>query len=166
MTGDYDCTTGTAPRRLVAPPAHQQLGRSQLSGRHSRLTLRFVTSPPYGLSNARAAPRSVAAGRASQLRTGRYLDQVQVPCWPRGDDRLYTTTNGAFRSLIAGVYRDGKLVEVGRVGTGFGRDKVARILPKLQARWRPPRALFLAKPRREGWGNPLGAPGVGGGDRV
>jgi ATP-dependent DNA ligase len=78
----------------------------------------------------------------------------------------YTTTNGAFRSLIAGVYRDGKLVEVGRVGTGFGRDKVARILPKLQARWRPPRALFLAKPRREGWGNPLGAPGVGGGDRV
>ncbi|WP_158804253.1 helix-turn-helix domain-containing protein [Acidisoma sp. L85] len=43
MTGDYDCTTGTAPRRLVAPPAHQQLGRSQLSGRHSRLTLRFVT---------------------------------------------------------------------------------------------------------------------------
>jgi bifunctional non-homologous end joining protein LigD len=45
----------------------------------------------------------------------------------------YTTTNGAFRSLIAGVNRDGKLVEVGRIGTGFGRDKVAQILPKLQA---------------------------------
>src|SRR6185503_13369678 len=40
----------------------------------------------------------------------------------------YTTTNGAFRSLIAGVNRDGKLVEVGRIGTGFARDKVARIL--------------------------------------
>jgi bifunctional non-homologous end joining protein LigD len=45
----------------------------------------------------------------------------------------YTTTNGAFRSLIAGVNRDGKLVEVGRIGTGFGRDKVDRILPKLRA---------------------------------
>ncbi|GEP12310.1 DNA ligase D [Methylobacterium gnaphalii] len=45
----------------------------------------------------------------------------------------YTTTNGAFRSLIAGVNRDGVLVEVGRIGTGFGRDKVAQILPKLKA---------------------------------
>jgi bifunctional non-homologous end joining protein LigD len=45
----------------------------------------------------------------------------------------YTTTNGAFRSLIAGVNRDGKLVEVGRIGTGFSREKVADILPKLKA---------------------------------
>ena len=45
----------------------------------------------------------------------------------------YTTTNGAFRSLIAGVNRDGKLVHVGRIGTGFGRDKVAQILPRLKA---------------------------------
>jgi len=45
----------------------------------------------------------------------------------------YTTTGGAFRSLIAGVYRDGKLFHIGRVGTGFGRDKVAVILPKLKA---------------------------------
>jgi len=36
----------------------------------------------------------------------------------------YTTTNGAFRSLIAGVHQGGKLIHVGRVGTGFGRDKV------------------------------------------
>ncbi|HEY1752229.1 MAG TPA: DNA ligase D [Caulobacteraceae bacterium] len=45
----------------------------------------------------------------------------------------WTTTNGAFRSLIVGVYRDGKLVHVGRVGTGFGRDKLERLLPALQA---------------------------------
>ena len=45
----------------------------------------------------------------------------------------YTTTGAAFRSLIAGVFKDGKLVHVGRIGTGFGRDKVAVILPKLQA---------------------------------
>ncbi|MDO8377576.1 DNA ligase D [Phenylobacterium sp.] len=44
------------------------------------------------------------------------------------------TTNGhAFRSLIAGVYRDGELVHVGRIGTGFSRDKVDRLLPRLKA---------------------------------
>ena len=45
----------------------------------------------------------------------------------------YTTTGSAFRSLIAGVMRDGKLAHVGRIGTGFGRDKVAKLLPKLKA---------------------------------
>ena len=45
----------------------------------------------------------------------------------------YTTTGSAFRSLIAGVYRDGKLAHVGRIGTGFGREKVAALLPKLKA---------------------------------
>jgi bifunctional non-homologous end joining protein LigD len=44
----------------------------------------------------------------------------------------WTTTNGAFRSLLAGVYRDGALVFVGRVGTGYGEAKVAKLLPELQ----------------------------------
>ncbi|HEX4182275.1 MAG TPA: DNA ligase D, partial [Caulobacteraceae bacterium] len=44
----------------------------------------------------------------------------------------YTTTKGAFRSLIAGVNRGGHLVHVGRIGTGFGRDIVSRIMPKLK----------------------------------
>jgi hypothetical protein len=59
MTGDYDCTTGTAPRRLVAPTAHQQLGRSQLSGRHSRLTLRFVTPCPPAEQRSRSVAREI-----------------------------------------------------------------------------------------------------------
>ncbi len=45
----------------------------------------------------------------------------------------WTTTGEAFRSLIAGVYRDGKLIPVGRIGTGFGRGKVETLLPKLKA---------------------------------
>ena len=45
----------------------------------------------------------------------------------------WTTTDGAFRSLIAGVMRDGKLVHVGRIGTGFGREVVSRLTPKLKA---------------------------------
>jgi bifunctional non-homologous end joining protein LigD len=45
----------------------------------------------------------------------------------------WTTTGDKFRSLIAGVNRDGGLVHVGRIGTGFGREVVARILPRLKA---------------------------------
>src|SRR6185503_3990188 len=45
----------------------------------------------------------------------------------------WTTTGDAFRSLIAGVYRKGELVHVGRIGTGFGREVVGRLLPRLKA---------------------------------
>lgn len=45
----------------------------------------------------------------------------------------WTTTGDAFRSLIAGAYRDGELVHVGRIGTGFGRDKLRWLMPKLKA---------------------------------
>jgi bifunctional non-homologous end joining protein LigD len=45
----------------------------------------------------------------------------------------WTTTGDAFRSLIAGVNRGGDLVHVGRIGTGFGRDVVARLMPRLKA---------------------------------
>jgi bifunctional non-homologous end joining protein LigD len=45
----------------------------------------------------------------------------------------WKTTAGKFRSLMAGVYRGGHLAFVGIVGTGFGQDKVRRIMPALKA---------------------------------
>ena len=45
----------------------------------------------------------------------------------------WKTTNGKFRSLMAGVYRGDHLVFVGMVGTGFGQDTVRRIMPALKA---------------------------------
>ncbi|WP_027524673.1 DNA ligase D [Bradyrhizobium sp. Ec3.3] len=45
----------------------------------------------------------------------------------------YKTTNGKFRSLMAGVHRGDDLAFVGIVGTGFGADKVKRITPLLKA---------------------------------
>ena len=44
----------------------------------------------------------------------------------------WTTTGGAFRSLLAGLYRDGKLIHVGRIGTGFGADKLKILVPALK----------------------------------
>ena len=45
----------------------------------------------------------------------------------------WTTTGGAFRSLLAGVKRGDHLVYIGRVGTGFGQQDLRSLLPKLQA---------------------------------
>ncbi|WP_309606334.1 DNA ligase D [Phenylobacterium sp.] len=45
----------------------------------------------------------------------------------------WTGEAGQLRSLLVGVNRGDRLVYVGRVGTGFGRDKVARVLPRLAA---------------------------------
>jgi bifunctional non-homologous end joining protein LigD len=39
---------------------------------------------------------------------------------------------GQLRSLLVGVHRGDKLVYVGKVGTGFGRDTVGRVLPRLE----------------------------------
>ena len=43
----------------------------------------------------------------------------------------WTTEAGTVRSLLAGVYRDGDLAYVGRIGTGYGREVVKALLPKL-----------------------------------
>ena len=43
-------------------------------------------------------------------------------------------SNGSqFRSLMAGVYRGDHLVYVGNIGTGFGAQKVSRLMPALKA---------------------------------
>ena len=43
----------------------------------------------------------------------------------------WTTEAGTLRSLLAGVYLDGQLVYAGRIGTGYGREVVKALLPKL-----------------------------------
>jgi bifunctional non-homologous end joining protein LigD len=44
----------------------------------------------------------------------------------------WTGEGGQLRSLLAGVHHGDKLVYVGRVGTGFSRDKVAGLMPRLE----------------------------------
>jgi bifunctional non-homologous end joining protein LigD len=44
----------------------------------------------------------------------------------------WTSEGANLSSLIAGVYRDGRLVPAGRIGTGFSAAKVRPLLPKLK----------------------------------
>jgi bifunctional non-homologous end joining protein LigD len=44
----------------------------------------------------------------------------------------WTTEGGGLRSLLAGVYRDGRLEYVGRIGTGYGEAVAGKVLPVLK----------------------------------
>ncbi|MGA2409917.1 MAG: DNA ligase D, partial [Candidatus Binataceae bacterium] len=44
----------------------------------------------------------------------------------------WTDTDGRFRSLLAGAYRNGHLEFAGRVGTGFSEEVVRRLMPRLK----------------------------------
>ncbi|HKR90454.1 MAG TPA: DNA ligase D [Phenylobacterium sp.] len=70
----------------------------------------------------------------------------------------WTGEPGQLRSLLVGVHKDGALVHVGRVGTGFGRETVERVLPRLQ-RLETDRSPFTGPgaPRKEAnvhWAKP------------
>ncbi|MBR0699830.1 DNA ligase D [Bradyrhizobium diazoefficiens] len=68
-------------------------------------------------------------------RSGRIESWVKSKCRAGHEVVIggYKTTNGKFRSLMAGVQRGDHLAFVGMVGTGFGADKVKRIMPSLKA---------------------------------
>jgi len=68
-------------------------------------------------------------------RSGRSENWTKAKCRAGHEVVLggWKTTNGKFRSLMAGVYRGDNLAFVGMVGTGFGQDKVRRIMPALKA---------------------------------
>ncbi|MBC6982982.1 DNA ligase D [Caulobacter sp. 17J80-11] len=77
----------------------------------------------------------VSKRRDAPYRSGRSDTWTKSKC--RGGQEVviggWTTTGSKFRSLLAGMWRDGKLAYVGRVGTGFGGDKVKVLLPQLKA---------------------------------
>jgi bifunctional non-homologous end joining protein LigD len=68
-------------------------------------------------------------------RSGRSENWTKAKCRAGHEVVLggWKTTNGKFRSLMAGVHRDDHLAFVGMVGTGFGQDMVKRIMPALKA---------------------------------
>jgi len=68
-------------------------------------------------------------------RSGRSENWTKAKCRAGHEVVLggWKTTNGKFRSLMAGVPRGDHLAFVGMVGTGFGRDKVKRIMPALKS---------------------------------
>lgn len=95
----------------------------------------FVTAGDAVLASAcRMELEGVVSKRLDALyRSGRGDAWVKSKCRAGHEVVIggWTGEPGQLRSLLVGVNRDGKLVYVGRVGTGFGAEKVRRVLPEL-----------------------------------
>ncbi|HEX4766067.1 MAG TPA: DNA ligase D [Lichenihabitans sp.] len=121
----------------------QRKGRLQaLLAKHAkdpliRLVEHFDTGGEAVLRAAcRLSLEGIVSKRANApYRSGRQDSWTKAKC--RGGHEVvvggWATTNGRFRSLLAGVHRGKHFVYIGRVGTGFGGDKVAALLPRLEA---------------------------------
>jgi bifunctional non-homologous end joining protein LigD len=71
----------------------------------------------------------------SKYRGGRNGDWMKAKCRAGHEVVIggWTHEGGRMRSLLVGVHRGDHLVHVGRVGTGFGANKVKQLQPKLKA---------------------------------
>ncbi|HEX3843398.1 MAG TPA: DNA ligase D [Steroidobacteraceae bacterium] len=106
----------------------------------SRARLRYLehfTSP--GAAVLESACRLSLEGVVSK-RLGAPYESGRTGSWTKSKCRAghevviggWTSEGATLSSLIAGVYRDGRLVPVGRIGTGFGAAKVRQLLPRLK----------------------------------
>ena len=136
FTGDED---------LRALPLKERKRRLQALlgklGRQNAGNIRFVDHFATGgetvlQSACRMSLEGIVSKRLdSPYTSGRTDDWTKAKC--RGGQEVvigaWTTTQGRFRSLLAGVHRDGRLAYVGRIGTGFSGEKVKALLPQLKA---------------------------------
>jgi bifunctional non-homologous end joining protein LigD len=106
----------------------------------SRARLRYLehfTSP--GAAVLESACRLSLEGVVSK-RLGVPYESGRTGSWTKSKCRAghevviggWTSEGATLSSLIAGVYRGGRLVPVGRIGTGFGAAKLRDLLPRLK----------------------------------
>jgi bifunctional non-homologous end joining protein LigD len=111
--------------------------RPKSAGQRIRYVDHFETAGDAVLQSAcRMSLEGIVSKKLdAPYRSGRAEDWVKAKCRAGHEVVIggWSGEAGQLRSLLVGVHRDDKLVYVGKVGTGFGRDKVARVLPRLQA---------------------------------
>jgi bifunctional non-homologous end joining protein LigD len=105
--------------KLIRYVEHFEIGGDTILQSARKLSLEGIVSKKLG----------------SSYRSGRSENWTKAKCRAGYEVVLggWKTTNGKFRSLMAGVHRGDHLAFVGMVGTGFGQDKVRRIMPALKA---------------------------------
>ena len=124
-----------------APLSARKARLAELLAEHPSPRLRFVEHFETGGDAVLASACSMHLEGIVSKRldapyvSGRSESWVKAKC--RGGQEVVIAgwvSEGAkpFRSLIAGVHRDGRLVHVGRIGTGFAQPVVARLLPRLR----------------------------------
>jgi bifunctional non-homologous end joining protein LigD len=125
------------PLRERKERLHELLGA--LKGRHPALRFveHFETRGGAVLESARRMGFEgiVSKQLTAPYRSGRGGSWVKIKVRAGHEVVIggWTMTGPKLRSLLAGYYRDGKLVYVGRVGTGFSETVARRLVPRLKA---------------------------------
>ncbi|HET9105606.1 MAG TPA: DNA ligase D [Steroidobacteraceae bacterium] len=106
----------------------------------SRTRLRYLDHfDSAGAAVLESACRLSLEGVVSKRLDARY-ESGRTGSWTKSKCRAgqevvvggWTSEGANLSSLIAGVYRDGRLVPVGRIGTGFSGGKLRQLLPRLK----------------------------------
>ena len=130
-------TDGQDLRDQPLSPRKARLQPLLTNGKRIRYVEHFVTAGQAVLDSAcRMDLEGIVSKQLdAPYRSGRGEAWTKAKCRAGHEVVLgaWTSTGSKFRSLIAGVYRDGHLVHVGRIGTGFGREVVDKLLPVLKA---------------------------------
>lgn len=107
-----------------------------VTGSRIRYVEHFETAGDAVLQSAcRMSLEGIVSKRlTAPYRSGRGEDWVKSKCRAGHEVVIggWSGEPGQLRSLMVGVHRGDKLVYTGKVGTGFGRDVVRRVLPRLE----------------------------------
>ncbi|MGZ6018043.1 MAG: DNA ligase D, partial [Phenylobacterium sp.] len=105
------------------------------AARHIRYVEHFEMAGDAVLHSAcrMALEGIVSKGLDAPYRSGRGEAWLKSKCRAGHEVVIggWTGEAGQLRSLLVGVHRGERLIYVGRVGTGFGRETVSRVLPRL-----------------------------------
>jgi len=111
------------------------IGSRDLGGR-IRYVAHLVSNAEAVLASARnlGLEGIVSKKLDAPYRSGRAGSWIKTKCRPGQEVILggWTTEGGTVRSLLAGAHRYGRLVYVGRIGTGYGHAVAKSLLPRLQ----------------------------------
>ena len=133
--------TASTSGRSRSLSARRRSTRCSPPGGQARRLIRYVENfaadgPELFASARDMGLEGIVSKRANApYRSGRTESWTKAKCRAGHEIVLggWTDTNGSFRSLLGGVFRDGELAYVGRIGTGFSQTKIERLLPKLKA---------------------------------
>jgi bifunctional non-homologous end joining protein LigD len=126
----------TLPLRERKSRLESLLSRSDLGGRISYVAHLDSNAEAVLASARKMGLEGIVSKRLdAAYRSGRTESWVKTKCRPGQEVILggWTTEGGSVRSLLAGVHREGRLVYIGRIGTGFGRSVAKILLPRLMA---------------------------------
>ena len=129
---------------LRALPLRDRKGRlrelvSGLKGKHPliRYVDHFETGGGAVLESARQMKFEgiISKQLDAPYRSGRHGSWTKAKCRSGQEVAIggWTMTGSKLRSLVVGYHRGGKLVHVGRVGTGFSSEVMRKLLPRLRA---------------------------------